>query len=122
MKKEDLDALAGLYEGVYSPAETGEYLSEEYLEENPKYRTPANDLLDAIGRGFKGIPGALTKPRPGLDSAMNKPRGINKPATKPAKPSALAGRVSSTTDIAALRRGQEQARKDQLAKASKPSF
>jgi len=28
MKKEDLDALVSLYEGVYSPAESGEYLSE----------------------------------------------------------------------------------------------
>ena len=120
MKKEDLDALAGLYEGVYSPADGGEYLSEDYLIENPKYRTPANDFLDAIGRGFKGIPNALTKPRPGLDSALNKPRGVNVPKpAKPAQNSALAGRVSSTNDIQSLRAGQEQARKDQLAKASK---
>jgi len=38
MKKEDLDALAGLYEGVYSP-NSGEYLTEandkEYLSEIP---------------------------------------------------------------------------------------
>ena len=33
MKKEDLDALAGLYEGVYSPADGGEYLSEDYVDE-----------------------------------------------------------------------------------------
>ena len=32
MKKEDLDALAGLYEGVYSP-NSGEYLNEDYLLE-----------------------------------------------------------------------------------------
>jgi hypothetical protein len=120
MNKKDLDALAGLYKSVYSPADSGEYLSEDYLTENPKYRTPANDLLDAIGRGFKGIPNALTKPRPGLDSALNKPRGVNVPKpAKPAQKSALAGRVGSTNDIQSLRAGQEQARKDQLARASR---
>lgn len=29
MKKQDLDALAGLYEGLYSPVESGQYLSED---------------------------------------------------------------------------------------------
>jgi hypothetical protein len=127
MKKEDLDALAGLYEGVYSPAESGEYLVE------------SPNLVQRVGRGIanslRDLPSATMSQLQGQganksnDAALQRQaqRGknlqrllstgtLNKPA---AKPSALAGRVSSTTDIAALRRGQEQARKDQLAKASK---
>lgn len=36
MNKKDLDALSGLYKSVYSPTDSGEYLSEDYIDEQLK--------------------------------------------------------------------------------------
>ena len=126
MNKQDLDALASLYEGVYSPTESGEYLIE----------APQGDVGYRVGRGLVGalrdLPSGLAGQLTGKDNAAlqrQRQRGenlkrlvttgtIDKPAAKPTQ-SALAGRVGNTTDIATLRRGQEQARQNQLAAASR---
>ena len=132
MNKKDLDALASLYEGVYSPTNNGEYLTEDI-----KSFSDRGGALGALGRaisrsgtdaGKAQNRAALSRANQGIASFMNRGgvfgRGgaVDRLANKPAKPtqtSALAGRVSSTNDIQSLRAGQEQARKDQLAKASK---
>jgi len=96
MKKEDLDALAGLYGNVYSPIESGEYLIE----------APQNDLGYRLGRGLSGalrdlpsgLAGQLTgKDNPALQRQRQRGRNLqsllstgkvptstSKPAAKPA--------------------------------------
>ncbi len=64
MKKEDLDALAGLYEGVYSPANNGEYLVEELnLQEAPMTAFQAaggNAKLAQLNKGRSPRAGRVT--------------------------------------------------------------
>jgi len=159
MKKQDLDALASLYESVYSSIESGEYLVEgPYDAANVRRAQQSQQGRDSL-RNIGGFAGLAQAARAAGDTAgakryMQKSQQIGdqrrasvaranaeqrassaarrqqdiaayqqafgrKPNSKPIQPSALAGRVSSTSDIAALRRGQEQARQNQLAAASR---
>ena len=101
MNKKDLDALAGLYEGVYSP-NSGEYLQEELellmergAPTDPKARA-AYDAQVAKNRAALGntlLYGNAAGRKP---STLSKPTnvrggGTRKPATAPAaKPAATA--------------------------------
>jgi hypothetical protein len=159
MKKQDLDALASLYESVYSSIESGEYLVEgPYDAANVRRAQQSQQGRDSL-RNIGGFAGLAQAARAAGDTAgakryMQKSQQIGdqrrasvaranaeqrassaarrqqdiaayqqafgrKPNSKPIQPSALAGRVSSTSDSAALRRGQEQARQNQLAAASR---
>ena len=76
MKKEDLDALAGLYEGVYSPTNNGEYLAEDI-----KSFSDRGGALGALGRaisrsgtdaGKAQNRAALSRANQGIASFMNR--------------------------------------------------
>jgi hypothetical protein len=159
MKKQDLDALASLYESVYSSIESGEYLVEgPYDAANVRRALQSQQGRDSL-RNIGGYAGLAQAARAGGDTAgakryMQKSQQIGdqrrasaaranaeqrsssaarrqqditayqqafgkKSNSNQTQQSALAGRVTSTTDIAALRRGQEQARQNQLAAASR---
>lgn len=122
MKKEDLDALVSLYEGVYSSAESGEYLVEGlYDAANVREVQKSQQIRDqrkASAASADAKQRASSTARRQQDIAAYQQAFGKKPNLKPAQ-SALAGRVTSTTNIAALRRGQEQARQNQLAAASR---
>ncbi len=85
MKKEDLDALAGLYEGVYSPADNGEYLSEEYLKEQGGQRgsSSASQTNQSLS-GAQLLYGPSGRPQ----APSSRPTNLRGGGTRPARPSA----------------------------------
>lgn len=84
MKKQDLDALAGLYEGLYSPADSGEYLSEEYLEEQGGRGSSSASQTNQSISGAQLLYGPSGKPQ----SPSSRPTNLRGGGTRPARPTA----------------------------------
>ena len=84
MKKEDLDALAGLYETVYSPGESGEYLNEEYLEEQGGRSSSTASQTNQSVSGAQLLYGPSGRPKP----SSSRPTNVRGGGTRPARPTA----------------------------------
>lgn len=79
MKKEDLDTLAGLYESVYSPEESGEYLEEQ----GGRGSSSASQTNQSVS-GAQLLYGPSGKPK----APSSRPTNVRGGGTRPARPTA----------------------------------
>jgi hypothetical protein len=85
MNKKDLDALAGLYKGVYSPAESGEYLREDYIDEQGGQRgsSSASQTNQSVS-GAQLLYGPSGRPQ----SPSSRPTNVRGGGTRSSRPTA----------------------------------